>query len=88
MAVKAGGLLAQNQSDTVSVKRDSITWNQELEGVEIKAQRQLIKQEVDRIGYDVQADVESKTQTVLDMLRKVPMVSVDGQDNILVKGYG
>ena len=86
MAVKAGGLLAQNQSDTVSVKRDSITWNQELEGVEIKAQRQLIKQEVDRIGYDVQADDESKTQTVIDMLRKVPMVTVDGQDNILVKG--
>ena len=28
MAVKAGGLLAQNQSDTTSVKRDSITWNQ------------------------------------------------------------
>ena len=86
MAVKAGGLLAQNQSDSTSVKRDSITWNQELEGVEIKAQRQLIKQEVDRIGYDVQADDESKTQTVLDMLRKVPMVTVDGQDNILVKG--
>jgi len=86
MAVKAGGLLAQNQSDTTSVKRDSITWSKELEGVEIKAQRQLIKQEVDRIGYDVQADDESKTQTVLDMLRKVPMVTVDGQDNILVKG--
>ncbi len=86
MAVKVGGLLAQNQSDSTSVKRDSITWNQELEGVEIKAQRQLIKQEVDRIGYDVQADDESKTQTVLDMLRKVPMVTVDGQDNILVKG--
>ena len=84
--VKAGGLLAQNQSDTTSVNRDSITWNKELEGVEIKAWRQLIKQEADRIGYDVQADDESKTQTVLDMLRKVPMVTVDGQDNILVRG--
>ena len=52
----------------------------------IKAQKQLVKQEIDRIGYDVQADEESKTQTVMDMLRKVPMVTVDGQDNILVKG--
>ena len=86
MVVKAGELLAQNQSDSTSVKRDSITWNQEMEGIEIKAHRQLIKQEVDRIGYDVQADDESKTQTVIDMLRKVPMVTVDGQDNILVKG--
>ena len=74
------------QGDTCLSKNDSITWNKELEGVEIKAQKQLIKQEIDRIGYDVQADEESKTQTVLDMLRKVPMVTVDGQDNILVKG--
>jgi len=27
--------------------------------------------EIDRVGYDVQADEESKTQTVMDMLRKV-----------------
>ena len=66
--------------------RDSITWSKELDGVVIKAQKQLVKQEIDRIGYDVQADEESKTQTVMDMLRKVPMVTVDGQDNILVKG--
>ena len=74
------------QGDACQSKNDSITWNKELEGVVIKAQRQLIKQEIDRIGYDVQADEESKTQTVMDMLRKVPMVTVDGQDNILVKG--
>ena len=74
------------QQDSTSVSNDSITWNKELEGVVIKAQRQLIKQEIDRIAYDVQADDESKTQTVMDMLRKVPMVTVDGQDNILVKG--
>ncbi|MBQ8989622.1 MAG: TonB-dependent receptor family protein [Prevotella sp.] len=86
LAARAGITTAQTESDSTSVKSDSITWNQELEGVEIKAQRQLIKQEIDRIGYDVQADDESKTQTVLDMLRKVPMVTVDGQDNILVKG--
>ena len=90
LVVEGGTLAAQNQlqtqSDSSRVQRDSIAWSKELEGVEIKAQRQLIKQEVDRIGYDVQADDESKTQTVLDMLRKVPMVTVDGQDNILVKG--
>ena len=86
LAAGAGEAAAQTQADSTSVKNDSITWNKELEGVEIKAQRQLIKQEIDRIGYDVQADEESKTQTVMDMLRKVPMVTVDGQDNILVKG--
>ena len=86
LAAGAGEAAAQTQADSTRVKNDSITWNKELEGIEVKAQRQLIKQEIDRIGYDVQADEESKTQTVMDMLRKVPMVTVDGQDNILVKG--
>jgi hypothetical protein len=86
LAVRVGITTAQTQSDSTNVQNDSITWNKELDGVVIKAQKQLIKQEIDRIAYDVQADEESKTQTVMDMLRKVPMVTVDGQDNILVKG--
>ncbi len=86
LAAKVGEATAQTQTDSTSVNTDSITWNKELEGIVVKAQKQLIKQEIDRIGYDVQADGESKTQTILDMLRKVPMVTVDGEDNITVKG--
>ena len=86
LAARVGIATAQTQKDSTSVSNDSITWNKELEGVVIKAQKQLIKQEIDRIAYDVQSDEESKTQTVIDMLRKVPRVTVDGQDNILVKG--
>ena len=86
LAAEVGKATAQTQKDSTTVSSDSITWSKELEGVVVKAQKQLIKQEIDRIGYDVQADEESKTQTVMDMLRKVPMVTVDGQDNIMVKG--
>ena len=86
LVAKAGIATAQTKADSASVSSDSITWSKELEGIVVKAQKQLIKQEIDRIGYDVQADEESKTQTVMDMLRKVPMVTVDGQDNIMVKG--
>lgn len=78
--------IGQGQTDSTLVKNDSVTWSTELEGVTVKAQRQLIRQEIDRVGYDVQADEESKTQTVMDMLRKVPMVTIDGEDNIKVKG--
>ena len=39
-----------------------------------------------KMTYDVQADNDAKSNTVLDMLRKVPMVTVDGQDNITVNG--
>ena len=52
----------------------------------VTAQRPLVKMEVDKMTYNVEDDVDSKTSTVLDMLRKVPMVSVDGQDNISVNG--
>ncbi len=52
----------------------------------VTAMRTLVKMEVDKMTYNVEDDVDAKTSTVLDMLRKVPMVSVDGQDNISVNG--
>ncbi len=60
--------------------------NIQLEGIEVTAQRQLIKQEVDRIGYNIAEDADSKTNNVLTMLRKVPMVSVDASDEIRING--
>jgi hypothetical protein len=78
---------AQTPSDTTSTApADTTAWDNILDGVTVTAQRQLIKQEVDRTTYDVQADNDSKTQTAMDMLRTVPMVTVDGEENILVRG--
>ena len=57
-----------------------------LGGVEIVAQKPLVKMEVDQISYNVADDPDSKTNTILEMLRKVPMVTVDGEDNIKVNG--
>ncbi|RYE29707.1 MAG: TonB-dependent receptor [Sphingobacteriaceae bacterium] len=60
----------------------------QLKEVSVVAARPILKREVDRIAYDVQADPESTVLTALDMLRKVPMLSVDAQDNIKLKGSG
>lgn len=57
-----------------------------LKAGQVVAQRPLVKMDVDKMSYDVANDVDSKASTVLDMLRKVPMVTVDGQDNISVNG--
>ncbi len=63
--------------------------NSEILGeVIVMAQRPLVTKDIDRIGYDVQADESSKTSTIIEMLRKVPMVSVDANNNITVKGSG
>ena len=58
----------------------------ELATVEIVAAKPLVSLEVDRIGYDVQADEESKTSMLDELLRKVPMVSVDADGTIKING--
>ena len=68
--------------DTLYIKENATM----LKGVEIVAQKPLVKMEVDKMSYNVAEDEDSKSNTVLDMLRKVPMVTVDGQDNITVNG--
>ena len=57
-----------------------------MNAMEVVAAKPIVKMEPDKVSYSVADDVESRTLTVLDMLRKVPMVSVDGQDNISVNG--
>lgn len=59
---------------------------QALKELNVVAMRPLIKADADKITYDTEQDPEAKSSTVLDMLRKVPMVTVDGQDNIQLKG--
>lgn len=58
----------------------------ELQGVEIVAQKPLVKVDIDKIEYNIEDDPDSKTNSVLEMLRKVPLVTVDGEDNIQVNG--
>ena len=57
-----------------------------LEGVEVVAQKPLVKAEIDKISYSIEDDPDSKTNTTLEMLRKVPLVTVDAEDNIQVNG--
>lgn len=59
---------------------------QMLKAGSVTAQKTLVVMDVDKITYKIEDDVDSRTSTVLEMLRKVPMVSVDGQDNITVNG--
>lgn len=63
---------------------DSTTWSKGLEAVTVVAKKPLVKTDIDKLTYDVESDPESKTNNILEMLRKVPMVTVDGQDNIKV----
>ncbi|CAG5069661.1 hypothetical protein DYBT9623_02397 [Dyadobacter sp. CECT 9623] len=57
-----------------------------LKEVTVTSVKPIVQQEVDRISYDLQADPESKIYSVLDMMRKVPYLALDGDDNIQLKG--
>ncbi|NCB08886.1 MAG: TonB-dependent receptor, partial [Bacteroidia bacterium] len=54
--------------------------------VTVAVQKPLIRTEPDKIVYSLETDPESKTSNVLEMLRKVPLLTVDGEDNIQMKG--
>ncbi|SMC62672.1 outer membrane beta-barrel family protein [Pedobacter nyackensis] len=57
-----------------------------LKEVAITGDRPVIRRKADRIIYDLKADPESKINNVLTMMRKIPYLSVDGDDNLLMKG--
>ena len=59
---------------------------QTLKESSVSALRTLVKIGADRLSYDVEHDIDAKSMTALDLLRKVPMVTVDAQDNITVNG--
>jgi hypothetical protein len=59
---------------------------EEIGEVVVAVQKPLIRTEPDKIVYSLEADPESKTSNVLEMLRKVPLITVDAEDNIQLKG--
>jgi hypothetical protein len=86
---KTIAIVAGNDKSVIELGKISLSpSNSQLKEVSVTADRPVLKQEVDRISYDAQADPESKAQSALDMMRKVPVLSVDANDNIKLKGSG
>lgn len=56
------------------------------EAVTVTAQRPLVTADIDKITYNATSDPETPTLTALEMMRKVPMLTVDGDDNLQLKG--
>jgi hypothetical protein len=60
--------------------------NSSLKEVVITARKPMIEQSDDKIIFNAENDPSSKTSTAIDILRKTPFVSVDGDNNIQVNG--
>ncbi|WP_461484303.1 carboxypeptidase-like regulatory domain-containing protein [Porphyromonas asaccharolytica] len=72
----------QNSLDTIYLAPDAQT----LDEVQVVARRKLIKLSPKGLTYDMKNDVLAQTDNLLFALRKVPLVTVDGEGNIRVKG--
>jgi outer membrane receptor protein involved in Fe transport len=57
-----------------------------LKEVVVNSQRPMVEQSDDKIVFNVEDDPTNKTETALDILRKTPFITVDGEDNIRVNG--
>ena len=58
----------------------------DLEGLVVTADKPLVQSDGAKLTYNMKEDPSSKGNTLIDALRKVPMVSIDGDNNISING--
>lgn len=58
----------------------------QLKEVTVTAQKPLVKVDPDKIVYSMESDPEAQANNALEMLRKVPLIVVDAEENITMNG--
>ncbi|MEE1946816.1 outer membrane beta-barrel protein [Pedobacter sp. KR3-3] len=58
----------------------------QLKQVVITGQKQLISQDKDKLVYNVEQDVAARGESLTEIFRKIPMLSVDGEGNVQLNG--
>lgn len=81
------GGIAFAQTENAPTQTDSITGGYyNLDDVVITADKPIVQSDGAKLTYNLEEDPASKGNTILDALRKVPMVTVDGDNNIRING--
>ena len=70
------GMLSQAKKDSAIV----------IDEVSVTAMLPIIKADLDKFIYNVSLDPDAKSITLLEMLRKVPMLTIEGDETIKING--
>lgn len=76
-------------SGTIPAKAiDSLSGNRTktIEGIIIVGKKAIVENKIDKIVYNVANDVTSQSGAAIDVLRKVPQVTVDADGNVELQG--
>ena len=69
-------------------KKDSVKNEREtsIKEVVLNGKKPLIKNKIDGFVYNIQSDPESQSKNLIEMMKKIPYLAVDSNENILFKG--
>ena len=79
-------LILDNSQNRVDAGNIYISEGLQIAEVTVTAVMPLIKNEPDKLTYNLDADPQTANSAIVDILRKVPMLSVDGEDNVRLNG--
>lgn len=84
----ASGAAGSTPADASEVDTDSVggAGYTELDDFVIVQRKKLVQSDGAKLTYNVTEDPESGSSNILDILRKVPGVTVDAEDNVRVNG--
>ena len=60
--------------------------SEQVKEITVSALKPLVRNEAEKLIYNIESDPQATTSSALDMLRKVPLVTVDGEYNVQVRG--
>ena len=78
--------LAARAQDPVTEQPDTLGKVEQLKEAAVTARRELVTADADKLTYNVEADPLSAGSNLIDILRNVPMLSINGDEEVLLNG--
>lgn len=81
------GILVTNAGTTINLGTVTLSVSaQTLAGVTVTGQKNLIENKIDKMVYNAEKDITSQGGVATDLLKKIPMISVDVDGNVELQG--